>query len=98
MKTHSNIKIGKQPVIEPGHILISQGFWNDAIYNRSVILVLDNDEFGTTGIILNKVSNATMQEVFPDLKLKGNLHYGGPFHSNLVGFIHDHYTLPEAVF
>lgn len=98
MKTHLNIKLKQQPVIEPGHILIAQGFWNDAIYNRTVILIIDNDEFGTTGIILNKASNVKMAEVFPDLRLEGILQYGGPFHSNLIGFVHDYFTLPDAIF
>jgi putative transcriptional regulator len=97
MKTYLNIKTEIKPVIEPGHILISQGFWRDPIYNRTVVLVMDNDDFGATGIILNKLSNVKVNEVFPDMPLEDNLFYGGPFDSNLIGFIHDYSQLPEAI-
>lgn len=97
MKAYSNIRIQKPPEVAPGDILISQGFWNDAVYSRTVVLILDHDLTGTTGIIINKASDVKIQEAFPDLDLEDYLFYGGPFDSNLIGFVHDCATLPNAI-
>ncbi|MGZ3883477.1 MAG: YqgE/AlgH family protein [Bacteroidia bacterium] len=41
-------------IIQAGKVVIAQNFWDNELYHRSVILILEHNERGTTGIILNK--------------------------------------------
>lgn len=79
------------------NILIAQGFWQDDIFNRSVILIFDHDEHGSTGIILNKSSEVEMNLILPYLNINNPLYYGGPHGDEFVGFIHDVSSLKDAI-
>lgn len=39
-----------------GKVVIARNFWDNELYHRSVILILEHDDEGTVGIILNKAS------------------------------------------
>jgi putative transcriptional regulator len=49
--------------IKAGKVLIAQKFWDNELYHRSVILILEHDENGTTGLILNKAKY--MADIIP---------------------------------
>ena len=83
--------------ITSANILIAQGFWQNDIFSRSVILVFDHDEHGSTGIILNKSSKLDVNAIYPDMNIHTPLYYGGPFGEDLIGFIHDYPFLEEAI-
>ena len=40
--------------IKPGSVLIAQKIFGNELLDRSVILILEHDETGSTGVILNK--------------------------------------------
>jgi putative transcriptional regulator len=95
MKMQSGKKIKTQSNCV--NILIAQSFWQDKIFSRSVILIFDHDEHGSTGIILNKSSQLDVNAIYPNLEIHTPLFYGGPFSEDLVGFIHDYPFVEDAI-
>jgi putative transcriptional regulator len=78
------IRIAASGNLKPGNVLIAQEFWGDELLHRSVVLLLEHDETGSTGIILNK-SSISLGET--NSAQKENLLYGGTYDSHRVGFI-----------
>ena len=95
---YRSTKTKKAPEIEVGSILIAQPIWEDEKYKRSVILILDHDVHGSTGIILNKLSNLEVYEALPELDVKLPLYFGGPINSTTISFLHSNPSIPDAVF
>ena len=71
--------------IQPGRVLIARKHMNDELLNRAVILILEHDETGTTGIILNKSSIPTHQHSRD--KSEERIYYGGTYDTHRVGVI-----------
>lgn len=76
-----------------GRILIASPLLNDYHFSRSVILIINKDENGTMGIVLNKDFryHVSLGDL---LKEEENLPYihigkGGPVSRNAIFFIHD---------
>jgi putative transcriptional regulator len=71
--------------IQPGRVLIARKHMNDELLHRSVILILEHDETGTTGIILNKtaISPSPAQLV----RKEERIYYGGTYDTHRVGII-----------
>jgi putative transcriptional regulator len=90
------IKRKKDIAIETGSVLIAQPFWQDEMYKRSVILILEHNNDESKGIILNKLSTLMISEALPELETSLPLYYGGPCHSELISFIHNYPSLPET--
>ena len=80
--------------VKPGNVLIAQQLWNNELLSRSVILILEHDETGTTGIILNK---STLVSESLSMLTNKKLHYGGTYDTHRVGFIHSIKDLSRAV-
>jgi putative transcriptional regulator len=91
------VKIKEPPLLKAGTIIISQEFWNDEEFQRSVVLILQHNKKGSIGIFLNKLSNLKVKDALPDLNIKDDLRYGGPSAINKVGFLHQMADLPNAV-
>jgi putative transcriptional regulator len=83
--------------IHPGTLLISQGFWNNEEFHRSIVLILEHGEEGSTGIILNKMSNMTVDMALPGFNVDQPLYYGGPVNTNKIGFIHQCKNISRAL-
>lgn len=83
-----HIKEQETTVVKPGTLLISQAFWNKEEFQRSAVLVLEHNERGSTGIILNKLTSLTVNQVLPGLNINTSLSYGGPIDLDRIGFIH----------
>lgn len=85
------------PDISKGKILISEPFLNDLNFKRTIILLVEHDEEGTLGFILNKPTgynlNQTLEE-FPNMN--SPLLYGGPVHVNAIQFIYRGENLIEG--
>ena len=90
-------KTKKQENVKVGSILIAQPFWQDERYQRSVILILDHDREGSTGIILNKQSNFCIHDALPELEIGLPLYYGGPFNVETILYVHNNQSLPESI-
>lgn len=79
-----------------GSILISEPFAQDAYFHRSVVLLVDHDEEGSMGFVLNKKTGFSVNDFFPELDDMPEMpiYLGGPVGSNRLFFIH---TLGEPV-
>ena|SRR5688572_14241515 len=84
--------------LKVGSIVIAQPFWREEIYKRSVILITDYSAAGTRGIIINKASNVHVYEVMnnPDVKINKRIYYGGPESVEVVSYLHNLPSIPEA--
>lgn len=52
-------------VVKPGDLLVSHVQVNDGVFDQAVVLVLDHDETGTLGVVLNKFSDIELESVLP---------------------------------
>ncbi len=98
MKTRPGIKVKEHGEVRTGNILIAQPFWREEIYKRSVILLIDHGWEGSTGIILNKISNLSVQDALPELADTSPLFFGGPVNKKTISYIHNHPDLPDALY
>ena len=71
---------------EPGDLLVASALLTDGVFDQTVVLVLDSDEDGALGVILNEISQTTLESVLPtwvsvvsEPKL---LFHGGPVSPN----------------
>lgn len=78
-----------------GGLLISAPFLRDYHFSRSVVLVIDHNEEGTMGIVLNKSFSSlmTLNELVPSLAFVPPipLYKGGPVSRETLFYLH---TLP----
>jgi putative transcriptional regulator len=96
MKVYQHIvKINEQE-IKMGDVIIAQSFWDDEDLQRSVIIILQHDDKGSAGIIINRQSNLKIKDVIPDLNVNLDLFYGGPNGINKIGFLHSIDSLSQS--
>ena len=62
---------------------------SDLNFNRSVILLVEHNESGSVGFILNKKLNYSTKDLIPDLKYKFPIYNGGPVQTENLYFIHN---------
>ena len=69
--------------LEPGTILIAEPFITDETFFRNVVLIIDDNDEGTYGVVINDSSNLLMkaasEEDGSEISLK--LYFGGPMES-----------------
>lgn len=97
MELLTNIFKLKKNNISPqkGTILISEPFLQDAYFKRSVVLLVEHNEEGSLGFILNKEVDFTIYDTIKDFpKFDTQFNLGGPVATDTVHFIH---TLGEAI-
>ncbi len=82
---------------ETGFILMAKPYWRDEIYRRSVILVTKHDEFGATGLILNRKSDLKVSKVLKIPKFGKELYFGGPMDVDMVVSMHTIPDIPDSV-
>jgi putative transcriptional regulator len=77
-------------ITEPskGKLLISAPFLND-VFKRSVILLTENNEEGSVGFIINKITDYKLHEIIEDFpEFNAPVFIGGPVQTNTLNFIH----------
>ena len=71
---------------EPGDLLVASALLTDGVFDQTVVLVLDSDEDGALGVILNEISQTTLESVLPDwvsvVSEPRLLFHGGPVSPN----------------
>src|SRR5262245_41823113 len=76
-----------------GQLLVASPSMPD-YFSRTVILVVERSEQGAFGLVLNRPSETTVEEVSPELaELIGEghlLHVGGPVQPNAVTAVGEH--------
>lgn len=74
---------------KPGSLLISEPFLQDENFVRSVILMCENNENGSFGLVLNKLSILKLNDLIEDLSfLESEVFVGGPVEQNTLHFIY----------
>ncbi len=78
-----------------GDVLISEPFLNDFYFRRSAILIVDHNDEGSFGVIINKRLNVPFNDIvrgFPEFK--ADVYLGGPVETDRLFFIH---TIGEMI-
>lgn len=80
----SGTKVGK------GKLLIAEPFMPDFYFKRAVLLLADHDnEDGTFGLIINKKTEYTIDQVTSEFKnLKASVYLGGPVQTDNLFYLH----------
>ena len=82
-------------MLKKGTLLIAEPTGlSDLNFNRSVILLVEHNESGSVGFILNKKLNYSTKDLIPDLKYKFPIYNGGPVQTENLYFIHNQ---PELI-
>ncbi|HHH53126.1 MAG TPA: YqgE/AlgH family protein, partial [Bacteroidetes bacterium] len=79
----------KDTKIKKGDLLVSQPFMVDGNFRRSVVLLVEYNEEGALGFILNRPIDFSVDELmpdFPDFNAQG--YFGGPVATNTIHFVH----------
>ncbi len=88
--------------LEPGKgvLLIARRLMPDPHFRRTVVLIVQHDENGTLGLIINRPTDYTVADVLPELEgLKSSnptLHFGGPVGISSMMFLLRAEQAPEA--
>lgn len=98
MKARSHIRVRDIPKVEAGSVLIAQPFGHQDIYNRAVVLILEHNSSGTTGIMLNRQSNLNISDALAYLRVNKPLYYGGPSDTKIISYLHSNEMLPESIY
>ncbi len=77
------------PDPDRGDLLISEPFLSDPNFERTVILICEHNDQGTFGLVLNKITDLTMEDVLTEeVSFSGLLNLGGPVEQNTLHFVH----------
>ena len=83
---------------EKGRLLISEPYLPDPNFERTIILLCENNEDGSFGFVLNKPSLANVNEVMEDIKnYESPAMVGGPVQQDTLHYIHRLASLEDAV-
>ncbi|MGY6744892.1 MAG: YqgE/AlgH family protein [Cecembia sp.] len=75
--------------VAAGNLLISEPFLQDENFVRSVVLLCENNENGSFGLVLNKLSILKLKELIDDISsLDCDVYVGGPVEQNTLHFIY----------
>lgn len=79
----------KQIAPKQGRILIAEPGLMDQYFKRSVILLVEHNDKGTVGFVLNRMIDFSLNELMPDFpNFDTNISIGGPVSPNSIHFIH----------
>jgi putative transcriptional regulator len=91
MNMEYKLKI-KRNDLEPavGRLLIAEPTTYDYFFSRSVVLLLNNDENGSEGIIINKKLNNNLKNLILKSRIKSDVqvYVGGPVKENKIFVLH----------
>jgi putative transcriptional regulator len=74
---------------QSGSLLISEPFLQDENFVRSVVLLCENNEMGSFGLVLNKLSIFKLDELLEECNLLDKeVYVGGPVEQNTLHFIY----------
>lgn len=82
-----------------GNLLIAEpSIIGDISFNRSVILIAEENESGFVGFILNKPLDYTINDLIPEIKSSMPVFHGGPVEQDNLYFIHQvPHLIPNSI-
>ena len=85
-------------MIQKGKILIANPFIDDPSFLQTVILLVEHNNDGSVGFILNRKIDLSIQEVVSDFLLfDAPIYYGGPVEENALFYIHTYPKISGAM-
>lgn len=83
---------------EKGKLLVSEPFLPDPNFERTIILLCENNEEGSFGFVLNKPSLANVSDVMDDIKdYNSAAMVGGPVQQDTLHYLHRQRGVDDAV-
>jgi putative transcriptional regulator len=83
---------------EKGRLLISEPFLPDPNFERTIILICENNDEGSFGFVLNKPSLANVSDVMDDIKdYNSPAMVGGPVQQDTLHYLHRHPGIEDSV-
>lgn len=83
---------------EKGKLLISEPFLPDPNFERTIILLCENNSEGSFGFVLNKPSLANVSDVMDDIKdYDSPAMVGGPVQQDTLHYLHRYHGIDDAV-
>jgi putative transcriptional regulator len=74
---------------QKGSLLISEPTLKDSYFNRSVVLIVEHNNDGTVGFILNKQIDIDLNSIVRDFdEIEASVFFGGPVNKDNLFFIH----------
>jgi putative transcriptional regulator len=74
---------------QKGSLLISEPTLKDSYFNRSVVLIVEHNNDGTVGFILNKQIDVDLNGLVSDFEeIEASVFFGGPVNKDNLFFIH----------
>lgn len=84
--------------IEIGNILIAEPFLEGKYFSRSVVFIVEHDENGSIGFVLNKPMSFTASDLVTELAgVDFPVYIGGPVEQNQLYYLHTHPELEDAL-
>lgn len=84
--------------VSVGDLLIAEPFLEGKYFSRSVVYVVEHDEMGSIGFVLNKPMFYTTSELVTELKdFHFQVYIGGPVEQNQLYYLHTHAELEGAL-
>ena len=75
--------------MKKGYVLFAEPTTqHDLTFNRSVVLIAEQNETGTIGFIINKKSDYSTIDLIPELNINFPIYNGGPVEKENLYFIH----------
>lgn len=111
MHEHSSNSSGSQPVTQPvslaGYLLVASPYMLNPTFARTVILVLQHNQEGAAGIVLNRPAGRSIQELWRQISrelpvVDRSFHLGGPLPGPMLALHRDkelaEYQLPGNLY
>ncbi len=93
--------LDSQPEPSRGSMLVAKPTVEDFCFKRSVSILVDHDAEGSMGVIVNKPTRFTLNELMPEIECNEPmpLYLGGPVGTNMLFFLHTlgADVIPESV-
>lgn len=83
-------------MLAAGRILISVPFYNDAAFNRSVVLLTDYGEEHTAGLIINHRLQYEVNQLVDEVKIDAPMYFGGPVLPSALFLLHNFDSCRDA--
>lgn len=84
--------------VEIGDILIAEPFLEGKYFSRSVIFMVEHDEKGSIGFVLNKPMAYSASDLVTELAgVNFPVYVGGPVEPNQLYYLHNHPELEDAL-
>ena len=75
--------------IERGRLLLSEPFLKDYFFKRSVVLMMDHDEHGSMGMIINRETEYFVNDLVDDFpEFDSKVFLGGPVQTDNIFILH----------